>query len=98
MKISAIQICQPRSIRQRTNKLTKLNTEPAADTITFSGNKTAKGAGLGALLGLGALTLLSGGAAAPIAYAAYAATMGTAGGMLGYAIDKTNEDNKKDKK
>lgn len=80
------------------NNTPKLLSEPVQDSVSFSGKKAVKGAGLGALIGLGALAILSGGAAAPIAYAAYAATMGTAGGMLGHAIDKTNDENQKDKK
>lgn len=94
MKISAIQnysnryCCKPKNITR------KFDSEIPRDTVNFQGNKTAKGFGIGAIIGIGGLTLLTGGAAAPVAYALYAATMGTAGGMLGHAIDKTEEDKK----
>lgn len=58
--------------------------------------KHAKGFGIGALLGLGAVTILSGGAAAPLVMAAYAATTGVAGGMLGKAVEDTNKKDNND--
>ena len=66
--------------------------------LLFKAHETAKGFGIGALLGLGAVTILSGGAAAPLVMAAYAATTGVAGGMLGKAVEDTNPKNKNDKK
>lgn len=44
---------------------------------------------------MGAISALSGGLAAPIAYAAYAGVFGTAGAMAGKATDDL--DKKKDK-
>ncbi len=70
--------------------------EPKADTVSFK-NKTIKGAGVGALAGiaaLGAISLLSGGLATPLAFGMYAAASGTAGGMLGNVLDKIDKDNK----
>ena len=63
------------------------------DTVSFR-SKTSAGAGVGALLGLGAMGLisaLSGGLAAPIAYGVYAAVGGVAGGMTGNALDRADE-------
>lgn len=98
MRISAIQSYNPRrfSCSSKSN-VRKIETEPPQDNINFKGKKVAGGMGIGALVGLGALTILSGGAAAPIAYAAYAATMGAAGGMLGHAIEETEKDRKNNK-
>jgi hypothetical protein len=59
--------------------------------VSFKSAKL-KGAGLGALLGMGALALISGGAAAPVAYAVYAAIHGSIGAGVGDFIDK-NKDN-----
>jgi len=98
MKISAIQNYYPCCSASKVKNARKCAIETPKDTVSFQGNNTAKGAGIGALIGLGALAIISGGAAAPIAYAAYAATMGTAGGMLGHAIDKTDEDKKQENK
>ncbi len=73
--------------------------EPKADTVAFK-SKTVKGAGIGAVLGvaaLGAISLLSGGLATPLAFGVYAATTGTAGGMLGNVLDKIDEDEKERK-
>ena len=61
------------------------------DTVSFKSRASA-GVGLGALLGvgtLGVISLLSGGLAAPVAYGVYAAAFGAAGGMTGGALDKT---------
>ena len=106
MKISAIQCYQPMHILKSAKKnravsatMLKEDGVPKNDVVAFKANETAKGIGLGALVGLGALTLLSGGAAAPLAYGIYAAASGAAGGMLGKAIEETNKknDNKDDK-
>ena len=70
--------------------------EPKADTVSFK-SKTLKGAGIGSLCGvaaLGAISFLSGGLATPLAFGLYAATMGTAGGMLGNVLDKIDEEEK----
>lgn len=78
-----------------------INDGAQGDTVSFKGKNTVAGAGIGAILGLGGLgliSLLSGGAAAPIAYGIYAATMGTAGGMLGNALDEIDEEEKKQNK
>ena len=99
MRISAIQNCgtcrtttKPKVIRHQNLKDAPEITQN--QEIAFKSNETIKGVGIGALVGLGAITLISGGAAAPIAYGIYAATMGTAGGMLGHAIEEVNKDNK----
>lgn len=71
--------------------------EPKADTVSFK-SKAVKGAGIGALVGvaaLGAISLLSGGLATPLAFGMYAAASGTAGGMLGNALDKIDRENKR---
>lgn len=105
MKISAIQCYQPMHVVRSATKnstvsgATIKDDVPRGDVVAFRGNETAKGIGIGALVGLGALTILSGGAAAPLAYGLYAAASGAAGGMLGKAIEETNKknDNKDDK-
>ncbi len=103
MRISAIQhyenprtISKQKCVRNHQGLKTTPESEPIQDTVAFKGY-TAKGAGLGALIGIGAVALISGGLATPIAYGIYAATMGTAGGMLGHAIDDVNEEEKKKK-
>ncbi len=68
------------------------------ESLSFKG-RVGTGAGVGALLGLGAMGLisaLSGGLAAPIAYGVYAAVGGVAGGMAGDALDRADAKNKKD--
>ena len=72
----------------------KQNCKVTNNEVTFK-SAAAKGAGWGALAGLVGLTIISGGGAAPLAYAIYAAVNGAAGGMLGHAYDKTKEDDKK---
>ncbi len=74
--------------------------EPKTDTVAFK-SKAVKGAGLGALIGVGALGLisvLSGGLAAPIAYGAYAATFGALGGAAGNVLDQVDEEESKYRK
>ena len=64
---------------------------PCCDKVTF-GNAKVAGAGIGAVVGLSGLallSLLSGGLAAPAAFAAYAAMGGAIGGSLGSAVEKT---------
>ena len=105
MKISAIQCYQPMHVVRSAKKNNTVygamikDDVPRGDVVAFRGNETVKGIGIGALVGLGALTILSGGAAAPLAYGLYAAASGAAGGMLGKAIEETNKknDNKDDK-
>lgn len=107
MKINAIQnnglVCSPRKMNKRIGNQIPTNTNGTltTDTVSFQGKNAIKGAGIGAILGVGslaAITLLSGGAAAPIAYLGYSALFGTAGGMLGNAIDKTKENDDQDNK
>lgn len=97
MRISAIQSCGARPAKSCRRQVVKHTPEQTQDAVAFKAHETAKGVGIGALVGLGALTIISGGAAAPIAYGIYAATMGTAGGMLGHAIEEVNKQDKKDK-
>lgn len=64
------------------------------DTVSFK-SKVGTGAGVGAMLGLsamGLISLLSGGAAAPIAYGLYAVVGSVAGGLTGNALDKVEEE------
>lgn len=59
------------------------------DSVLLKSN-TIKGAGIGTafgLLAMAALSAVSGGVAAPIAYGLYAAAFGTAGGIAGKALD-----------
>lgn len=98
MRISAIQNYQKVYRNVQKKKLSCKNEAPSTTTTTlpaFKANETAKGIGLGAIVGLGALTVLSGGTAAPIAACIFAATSGAAGGLLGKAIEETNKDSKK---
>ena len=72
--------------------------EPKADTVAFKGNKNMlKGAGIGALCGLGFITLISGGLATPLAAGLYAAAMGGTGAAVGNVLDKTSEKNNDEK-
>lgn len=102
MRITAIRNYEPgravSKMNQKKNVLHSHDTETKTDTVSFKAHETAKGVGIGALLGLGALTILSGGAAAPIVYGLYAAASGVAGGMLGKAIEDTNKKDKDDDK
>ena len=101
MKVSAIQtIGVPRaSIKlQKTPPLNRVGVTPIPeDTVSFQGKNTIAGASIGAIIGIGAITIISGGLATPVAVAAYTAAIGTCGGVLGHVVDKINEDNKKDK-
>lgn len=101
MKITAIRNYEPsRTVskinRSRNAMVSEPQTEPKSDSVAFKAHETAKGFGIGALLGLGAVTILSGGAAAPLVMAAYAATTGVAGGMLGKAVEDTNKKDNND--
>ena len=101
MKITAIRNYEPsRTVskinRSRNVRVSEPQTEPKSDSVAFKAHETAKGLGIGALLGLGAVTILSGGAAAPLVMAAYAATTGVAGGMLGKAVEDTNKKDNND--
>ncbi len=83
------------------NRTRLINDGAQSDTVSFKGKNTVAGVGIGAILGLGGLgilSLLSGGAAAPIAYGIYAATMGTAGGIFGNTLDEIDEEKKKQNK
>ncbi len=104
MRISAIRNYEPARAVSKMNKnrnhmssLRTQDSEAKQDTVAFKANETAKGVGIGALIGLGAITILSGGAAAPLVCGIYAAASGVAGGMLGNAIESTNKDNKDNK-
>ena len=103
MKINAIQnsrlVCSPRKMNKKIGNQIPTNTNGtvATDTVSFKGKGAIKGAGIGAIVGAGALTaisLLSGGLATPIAYLGYSALFGTAGGMLGNAAEKAKENDK----
>lgn len=102
MRISAIQsgsISLPKkNLKMSGSRTTNLLAgDPQSDTVSFK-SKAVKGGILGAGIGLlcmGAISALSGGLAAPIAYAAYAGVFGTAGAMAGKATDDL--DKKKDK-
>lgn len=110
MKVSAIAnsaACQPKhgvkSLKNQCPRTNLLNDDGQGDSVSFKSFK-AKGAGVGALFGIGGLALisaLSGGLAAPIMYGVYAAIGGTTGGMVGSVLDeavekeKENENNKK---
>ncbi len=107
MKINAIQsyglTCSPRKINKKfRNEIpTNSNETLATDTVSFKGKGAVKGAGIGAVVGVGALaaiTFLSGGIAAPAAYLAYGAIFGSLGGAVGKSVDKYNEEQKKFKK
>lgn len=107
MKINAIQnngvICSPRKMNKKISNQIPTNTNGtvATDTVSFKGKGAIKGAGIGAIFGVGALsaiTLLSGGLAAPAAYLAYGAIFGSLGGAVGKSVDKYNDEQKKFKK
>lgn len=82
----------------KANVLRSHDTAAQTDTVSFKANETAKGVGIGALLGLGAITILSGGAAAPLVCGIYAAASGLAGGMLGNAIESTGKNDDDEEK
>ena len=66
-----------------------LNSEPKQDSVSFK-SKTLKGIGIGGIAGLvtmGALSVLTGGLATPLAFGVYAGAMGAAGGLVGNALD-----------
>ncbi len=106
MRITAIRNYEPgRAVSKmnhkrnaQTNVMHSHDTGTKADTVSFKAHETVKGFGIGALVGLGALTILSGGAAAPLICGVYAAASGVAGGMLGKAIEDTNKKDSEDKK
>ncbi len=100
MKISAIRNYESVRVVSKVNKKSSLRTQDSEveqDKVAFKANETAKGVGIGALLGLGAITILSGGAAAPLVAGIYAATTGVAGGMLGNVIENVKKDDNSDK-
>ena len=83
--------------KYRQYQTNSLNDEPKSDTLTFKGN-VGKGMGWGAAYGLftiAALSLASGGLAAPIVLAAGALGGSIGGGLMGNEIDKMKEDDKK---
>lgn len=101
MKISAIRNYESVRAVSKMNKKSSLRTQDSEvkqETVTFKANETVKGVGIGALLGLGAITILSGGAAAPLVAGIYAAASGVAGGMLGKVVEDTNKKNPNEKK
>ena len=68
----------------------------AQDTVSFK-SRIGTGAGVGTVLGLGAMGLISilcGGVAAPVAYGLYAAAGCVTGGLAGSALDKVEEEEK----
>ena len=84
------------SIKNISAKNNSKSTKPC-DILSFSGNNSAKGIGIGAVFGLaamGAISAMSGGAAVPFAYGMYAAAFGTAGGLAGKALDDMEKDEK----
>ncbi len=102
MKVSAIRnygTNTPASKMSKTHTMparTNLhNDEPKTDTVTFKGKNMLKGAGIGALCGLGFITLISGGLATPLAIGLYTATMGGTGAAIGDFIDKNKDDSDK---
>ncbi len=100
MRISAIRNYESARAVSKMNKKSSLRTQDSEvkqETVTFKANETVKGVGIGALLGLGAITILSGGAAAPLVAGIYAATTGVAGGMLGNVIENVKKDDNSDK-
>ena len=105
MRITAIRNYEPAHAVSKMNRNKKVkiaanvpNSTPKTDTVAFKAHETAKGVGIGALVGLGAITILSGGAAAPLVCGLYAAASGVAGGMLGNVVESVNKDNKDDKR
>ncbi len=104
MRINAIQTYGAGNFKVQTRKqksysqtVNNPQETPKADSVSFSGKKMLKGTGIGALLGIAAITLISGGAATPAALAVFGSVMGAAGGSVGNALDKIDEKNKKDK-
>lgn len=103
MRINAIRnsmaCCpQPRRNSVKHQTFSAYSNEPQGDTVAFKSHMV-KGAGWGALLGMGslaAITLLSGGLAAPAIFGAYAAAGGLAGGTLGRVLDNVEKDDKDD--
>lgn len=103
MRISAIRNYEPARAVSKMNKGRNYSKTLGVDgtnqdTVAFKAHETAKGVGIGALIGLGAVTILSGGAAAPLVCGLYAAASGVAGGMLGNAIESTNKKDKDEDK
>jgi len=99
MRIYAIRNCEPNCSAPQKNRVIRYQTidnEPKTDTVSFK-SKALKGTGIGALFGLaamGTISALSGGLAAPVAYAAYAGIFGTAGCKLGHALDQIDKEEK----
>lgn len=103
MKITAIQncgTCHPQKnlkLAHPNYKTGLLDGDSPADTVCFRGKNTVKGGFWGAVTGvacLAAISLLSGGLAAPAAFGLYGATMGAAGGAVGHALDQIEEEEK----
>ena len=78
-----------------TNVIRSNDAEPKQDTCSFKGGEMVKGIGIGTLLGLGAITFISGGTAAPIALGIISAATGTAGGVVGKALEDINNSSNK---
>ena len=104
MRISAIQtggISLPKkNMSMSAHKSTNLLAgDQQTDSVSFK-SKAVKGGLLGSVIGLacmGAISALSGGLAAPIAYAAYAGVFGTAGALAGKATDDLDKEKKNEK-
>lgn len=92
MRISSVQAFRTgRPSFQKNGTVTPLKTEVPEIGSFFAKNKAVRGAGLGAIIGLGTMALisgLSGGFATPLAYGLYAAAFGTAGGLAGKAASE----------
>ena len=101
MRITAIQpggVVLPKKNLKMSGSRNLQAGDPQTDTVSFR-SKAVKGGILGAGIGLlcmGAISALSGGLAAPIAYAAYAGVFGTAGAMAGKATDELEQKKKED--
>ena len=103
MRVEIVRNCRFSTPVLKNQRKTYLRNETQQDefikegAVSFNG-KAGTGAGVGALLGLGAMGLisaLSGGLAAPIAYGVYAAVGGVAGGITGDALDRAEKDDAK---
>ena len=78
---------------RRVNSKLPTTTQPSYDTVSFK-NRASKGFGICALLGAVTAIVISGGAATPLAIGVMAGATGTAGGMLGGAVDKVMQEDK----
>ena len=100
MRVSTVQCYQPMQMQNRVKKnVSRVGIKenyPQSDLVAFKAKDVIKGIGLGAVVGLGAITLLSGGTATPFAYGIYTALSAAAGGALGQAVEDAKKDNNSD--